>query len=256
MSQTAALAPARPARLVGTLYGLLTYVLFLPTFLYAWAWVAGILVPRTVDGPASELPFGAALAVNVALLGAFGLQHSGMARQGFKRWWTRIIPASLERQTYVLATNVCFWLLFALWQPMPAVVWSVSNPVAYWALAGVGVAGWLLVLAATFMINHFDLFGLRQTWYQFKAKPYPQLGFRVVFLYHWVRHPIQLGFLLAFWGAPHMTLGHLLFAAVTTAYILVALKLEERDLIAVFGEKYRDYKQQVGMLYPLRKYRG
>jgi len=247
---------AQTYRLAGTLYGILAYVLFLGTFLYAVGFVGNAVVPRTIDAPASGLPFGAALAINLALLGIFGLQHSGMARPAFKRWWTRIVPAALERQTYVLATNVCFWLLFAFWQPMTGVVWSIESPFLWSAVAAVGAHGWLLVLAATFMINHFDLFGLRQTWYQWKRRPCPELGFRVVFLYHWVRHPIQLGFLIAFWATPHMTAGRLLFAAVSTLYILVALKLEERDLVSAFGEKYESYRDQVGMLVPVRKYHG
>ena len=256
MSQTATLTPARVARQIGALYGVACYVFFLATFLYSVGWVTNLVVPASINAPASTMPWGSALMINLALLGMFGLQHSGMARAGFKRWWTRIIPAPLERQTYVLATNVCFWLLFAFWQPMTGVVWSVENPLGWWALTGAGALGWLLVLCATFMINHFDLFGLRQTWYQWKNQPYPDLGFRVVFLYHWVRHPIQLGFLIAFWFTPHMTVGHLLFAGVCTAYILVALQLEERDLIRSFGEKYQAYRAQVGMLCPARKYKG
>ncbi|MEM8883385.1 MAG: methanethiol S-methyltransferase [Planctomycetota bacterium] len=252
---TTALTTDRPNRLPGALYGVGCYVFFLVTFLYAVGFVADLIVPKTINGPATGVGTGVALLVNGLLMSIFALQHSVMARPAFKRWWTRYVPQSVERQTYVLATNVALWLLFAFWQPMPGVVWSVENPIGFWLLTGIGAVGWLTVLCATFMINHFDLFGLRQTWYHWKNQPTPALHFHERLLYRWVRHPIQMGFLIAFWGTAHMTVGHLLFAAACTAYIVVALQLEERDLVAQWGARYEEYRGRVRMLVPIRKNR-
>jgi protein-S-isoprenylcysteine O-methyltransferase Ste14 len=232
-------------------YGSLTYVLFLATFLYAVGFAGDLLVPRSVDrGPAA--PAGLALLGNVALLGLFGLQHSIMARRWFKERWTRIVPRPIERSTFVLLTCVVLVLLFWAWRPLPAVVWEVENPAVVFGLQALFWFGWLVVLAATFIIDHFDLFGLRQVIFYARGKPYPAPEFRERFFYRHVRHPLLLGFLIAFWSAPRMTVGHLLFALVTTAYILVAIRLEERDLARVHGDDYLDYRRRVPMLLPLR----
>ncbi|MHC4952959.1 MAG: methanethiol S-methyltransferase [Planctomycetota bacterium] len=247
-------SPAIGRRIAGTLYGVLTYACFAATLVYAICFVTGIVVPKTIDGPATTTSLPYAIAINLALLGLFGIQHTGMARPAFKRWWTRIIPASMERQTYVLTTCLCFGALFLWWQPMTGTVWNVESSARY-LIHGLGVFGWALMASSTFLINHFDLFGLRQTWFHARGKPYEEIGFRTPGWYKQVRHPIQLGFIIAFWCTPHMTAGRLLFAAVCTAYILVALQFEERDLTAVFGDKYREYKQRVRMLIPVRRQR-
>ena len=236
------------------LYGVIAYVLFLGVFLYAIGFVGNLLVPKTIDsGP--EGPFGMSLVINVVLLSIFALQHSVMARPAFKRWWKGVIPASVERNTYVLFTNIAFCLIFRFWQPMTGEIWRVESANGQAALLGLFGLGWLIVLLSTFMINHFDLFGLRQAWFNLQGREYEELGFRTPALYRYIRHPIQLGFLIAFWATPHMTAGHLLFAIVTTGYILVALQLEERDLVDQFGERYKGYRRQVSMLLPLGKYK-
>ena len=230
-------------------YGGLSYLVFLVAFTYAILFVGAILLPRNVDHGIAA-PLGSALAVNAALLGMFGIQHSVMARPGFKRWWTRFVPHSIERSTYVLLASAVLLLLYWQWRTMPGLVWDVRQPagrVALWVLFWLG---WATVLASTFMINHFDLFGLRQVYLAWRRKPYTELGFRTHLLYRLVRHPIMVGFLIAFWATPTMTAGHLLFALGTTAYILVALRLEERDLTAAMGERYRDYRRRVPMLVP------
>lgn len=239
------------ARLLSLLYGAACYAVFLATFLYAVAFVAGIGVPRHVDlGPPASL--GTALAVDLALLGLFAVQHSAMARPAFKRRWTRIVPAPLERSTYVLASSLALALLFWQWRPLPAVIWDVQDAALRGALYALSALGWLLVLASTFLINHFDLFGLRQVWRHARSRPLETHGpFVARAFYRVVRHPIMLGFLVAFWAAPTMSLGHLLFALMTTGYILVAVKcLEERDLVALYGDTYRDYQRRVPMLLP------
>lgn len=243
------------SRMLALLYGVACYALFLATFLYAIAFVAGAgaIVPKHIDnGPAGSA--GLAIAIDLLLLGAFALQHSGMARPAFKRWWTRIVPAPIERSTYVLLSSLALVALFWFWRPLPAVVWSVESPTAALALQVFSGVGWLLVLIGTFLIDHFELFGLRQVWLHHRQRTAPEGPFVVRALYRIVRHPIMLGFLIAFWATPVMTVGHLLFAVVTTAYILVAVKyLEERDLVAHFGETYRDYQRRVPMLLPLRR---
>ena len=235
-------------------YGLICYLMFLGVFAYAAGFVGNLVVPTSIDsGP--EGPLGTALLVNTLLLAAFAIQHTGMARRGFKRWWTRYVPAPVERATYVLATNLCFIVLFLLWQPMTATVWKVEGAGAT-ILQAVFVIGWCGVVVSTFMIDHFDLFGMRQVWFYFHKKTYPEIGFRVEGFYKYVRHPIQTCFLVAFWATPHMTVGHLLFAVVTTGYIVIAVKFfEERDLVHAFGERYRRYQEQVSMLLPTRKAR-
>ncbi len=236
-------------------YGAVCYVVFLAAFLYAIGFVGNLVVPRTVDH-GIEAPIVQAVVVNVLLLGLFAVQHSVMARPAFKRWWTRLVPKTIERSTYVLLSSLILFLLFWQWRTMPAVIWDVAWPpgrIALWALFG---AGWATVLASTFMINHFDLFGLRQVYVAWRGKPYTNLEFRTSLLYRVVRHPLMLGFIVAFWAAPTMTVGHLLFAAATTAYILIAVQLEEHDLTAALGEQYHDYRGRVPMLIPGLHRRG
>lgn len=243
------------SRLFALLYGAVCYAVFLATFLYAVAFVAGIGgVPKHIDnGTPTSLPL--ALGINLLLLTLFAMQHSVMARPAFKRWWTRFVPQVIERSTFVLASSLALALLFWQWRPLPLRVWDVEGDAARWALYGLLAVGWLLVLTSTFLINHFDLFGLRQVWRHARGHgPAPDAPFVVRALYRIVRHPIMLGFLIAFWATPTMTLGHLLFALMTTGYILVAVKfLEERDLVAQYGETYRAYQRQVPMLLPWRK---
>jgi protein-S-isoprenylcysteine O-methyltransferase Ste14 len=245
------------SRLSALLYGAACYAVFLATFLYAIPFVAGFGVPKHIDnGVPTSLPL--AMAINLVLLTLFALQHSVMARPAFKRRWTRFVPPVVERSTFVLATSLVLALLFWQWRPLPLRLWDVEGDAARWALYGLSAVGWLLVLASTFLINHFDLFGLRQVWRHARGQgPAPEAPFVVRALYRIVRHPIMLGFLIAFWATPTMSLGHLLFALVTTGYILVAVKfLEERDLVAQYGEAYRDYQRRVPMLLPWRKHQS
>lgn len=230
-------------------YGLVSYAIFFVTFLYALGFVGNFIVPKSIDS-APTMPFGAALAIDLALLGVFALQHSIMARPAFKRWWTRIIPEAAERSTYTLASSLALILLFALWQPLGGGVWNVQDPIGRAVLYALFAFGWGLVLATTFLINHFDLFGLRQVWLFFRGKPYTQLKFVMPGPYKLVRHPLYVGWLFAFWATPTMTATHLVFAAATTLYILIAIRLEERDLVAAHGPDYEDYRRQVPMLIP------
>jgi protein-S-isoprenylcysteine O-methyltransferase Ste14 len=231
-------------------YGAISYALFLVTFLYAVGFVGNLVVPKAIDtGPAGALPH--ALLVDVLLLGVFAVQHSVMARKGFKAWWTRIVPEPVERSTYVLASSLALALLFWQWQPIPGTLWSAESPVARTVLQALFWLGWAIVLSSTFMINHFDLFGLRQVYLRLKGEPYRQLPFVQVALYRFIRHPIMLGFLVAFWAAPDMSYGHLLFAVATTGYIFIGIWLEERDLRRVHGATYEQYRQQTSMIVPL-----
>ncbi len=230
-------------------YGLLTYAFFLATFLYAIGFVGNVVVPKSIDTGATA-PLIETLAVNLLLLGVFAIQHSVMARSAFKRRLTRLVPDSVERSTYVLASTAALALLFWQWRPMPEPVWTVTNGIGVTVLVGVFWLGWAMVLVSTFLISHFELFGLRQSFARLFALPASEQKFMTPFLYKRVRHPIYLGFLLAFWATPAMTAGHLLFAIMTMGYILVGIFFEERDMVARFGDRYRRYRNDVGMLLP------
>ena len=236
-------------RIAAFFYGLASYLVFFAAFLYAVGFVTGLGVPKTIDtGPV--VPISEALIVNLLLMSLFALQHSVMARQGFKRWWTQFVPQPIERSTYVLLASLALILLFWQWRPIPGVIWQVTNPQLAMAITGLSLVGWLLVLTSTFLINHFELFGVHQVVNNLAGKQMAAPRFKTPVLYKVVRHPIYLGFIIAFWAAPVMTVGHALFAAVTTAYIFVGIMLEERDLVGLFGDEYRRYRQRVSMLVP------
>jgi protein-S-isoprenylcysteine O-methyltransferase Ste14 len=229
------------------------YLFFACTFVYAMGFVGGVFVPKTVDSGA-PVPLVEAIAVDLLVLGIFAVQHSVMARKGFKRWWTRIVPPAIERSTYVLAATLALALLLWQWRPIAEpVLWRIENPAAVNAIWAIFWLGWGVLLLATFLINHFELFGLRQVFSLLTGREIPEAEFRTPFLYRYVRHPIYLGFVLAFWATPVMTAGHLLFAIGGTGYILVGIWFEERDLVAQFGERYSRYREQVGALIPWRK---
>ena len=231
------------------LYGVVSYAIFFGTFLYALGFVGNFAVPRTLDGVASA-GFASALLIDLGLLGLFAIQHSVMARPAFKRWFTRLVPVSAERSTYVLLSSLALIAMFAWWQPLGGVVWTVSDPTVRGVLWGCFAFGWLLVLVSTFLINHFDLFGLRQVWLQLTGRPYTDLKFGTPGPYRLVRHPLYVGWLFAFWATPTMTGTHLLFAFITTAYILVAIQFEENDLVDSLGADYRRYRERVPMIIP------
>ena len=229
-------------------YGVINYALFLGVFLYAIGFVGNIFVPVAIDG-VPQVSFWQAFVVDSVLLGIFALQHSVMARPGFKKWWTRAIPKPVERSTYVLFSNIAMVALFVFWEPMGGVVWNITEPAGQAVMWGVFATGWLLVLVSTFLINHFDLFGLRQVWLFLIGKPYSNLPFHTPAFYKLVRHPLYVGWFLALWATPTMTVTHLVFAIATAAYILIAIQLEERDLMDAHPE-YRAYREQVPMLIP------
>ncbi|MGA8414100.1 MAG: methanethiol S-methyltransferase [Xanthobacteraceae bacterium] len=239
-------------RLISFLYGLASYAIFFVTFLYAIGFVCGLVVPKTIDTGA-VVPTPEALIVNLLLMSVFAIQHSVMARKQFKQWWTQFVPAPIERSTYVLFTSLALILLFWQWRPMPTPVWQIGDASVAMAVTALSLVGWLVVLTSTFLINHFELFGLQQVVNNLAGRSAAAPRFRTPLYYKFVRHPIYLGFIIAFWAAPTMTVGRLLFAAVTTAYIFVGIFLEERDLVDLFGDEYRRYRERVSMLVPWRK---
>lgn len=233
-------------------YGLLSYAVFLATALYAIGFIGGFLVPTTLDGE-PRVPFLDALLIDTLLLALFAVQHSVMARPAFKRMWTRVVPEPIERSTYVLFSSAALILLYWQWRPMTDLVWDVDNEIARNAIWAAFALGWLLVLISTFLINHFDLFGLRQVYLYLRETRYTELPFQIASFYKVVRHPLLLGFIIAFWAAPTMTVGHLLFTLATTAYMLVAIQFEERDMVRFHGQAYVEYRQRVRMIVPLPK---
>ena len=236
-------------RLVAFLYGIVAYLAFAIVIVYAIGFVCGLVVPKTIDsGPVG--PLMESIVINLVLMTIFALQHSVMARPQFKKWWTKIVPQSVERSTFVLFSSLALALVFWQWRPIPGVVWEVKEPTLAAFLLYLGLFGWVLVFISTFMINHFELFGLHQVANNLAGKPMPAMKFKTPMLYNVVRHPIYLGFIIFVWATPVMTAGHLLFAAVVTAYIFVGIALEEHDLIAVFGDEYRRYRQRVAMIVP------
>lgn len=236
-------------KLLAALYSALVYVFFLAVFLYAIGFVENVLVPKTIDSGTSGSLAGSLL-IDAGLLGLFAVQHSVMARPGFKRLWTRVVPWDIERSTFVLFASLALALVCWQWRPLPQTVWSIEDPIAVKVLLVVSWSGWGLLLLSTFLISHFHLFGLSQGFARLLGSRLPEPAFMTPFLYRWLRHPIYAGFILAFWAAPHMSLGHLFFAVATTGYIFVGIWFEERDLIAHFGDRYRQYRETVGMLVP------
>lgn len=238
-------------RLLALIYGFLAYVGFLGTFVYAICFIGDIAVPKTIDSGA-ESPLFLAVAINALLLGTFAIQHSVMARQGFKRAWTKVVPKHLERPTYVLAASLALMLVLWQWRPIPQMVWELHG-IAATVLSVTFWLGWALLLTSTFLINHFELFGMQQVWGYFRGKEYQGAAFRTPSLYRMVRHPLYLGFVIAFWSAPQMSLGHLIFSIGCTGYILLGIYFEERDLVTTHGLTYRRYREQVPMLVPFLK---
>lgn len=236
-------------RMATLAYGIVCYLVFFLTFLYTIAFVGDFLVPRTIDSGRAS-PAALAWLIDIGLLGLFAVQHSGMARHGFKRWVTKWMPVPIERSTYVLLSSLVIILMFWQWRPLPGTVWDVQASWAYWLLYAVFGFGWFMVLSSTFVIDHFDLFGLRQTWLKARGLDYTPPEFKDHLYYRLIRHPLLLGFVIAFWATPRMSVGHLLFAVATTGYMLLAIQLEERDLIAAHGEDYRRYRKEVPMMCP------
>ena len=242
----------RTPRFIAFVYGAVAYLTFLVTILYAIGFVMGVVVPKTID-TGSETRVISALVTNLVLMSLFAVQHSVMARKSFKQRWTRFIPQPVERSTYVLFASLALLLLFWQWRPMPAIVWHIAQPELAAVLTGLSLLGWVIVFTSTYLINHFELFGLHQVTSNLVGREVPAPRFRTPLYYNFVRHPIYLGFIIAFWATPTMSVGHLLFAAVTTAYIFVGIWLEERDLVDLFGDQYRDYARRVSMIVPWRK---
>lgn len=242
----------RISKITAFLYGIAAYLAFFITILYAMGFVGGYAVPKSIDTGPDTSPAEAIL-INVLLMLLFTIQHSVMARKRFKQWWTQYVPKPAERSTYVLLASLCLLLLFWQWRPIPAIVWQVHEPDVAAAVAAVSLVGWIIVFTSSFLINHFELFGLHQVTANLAGQEIPAPQFRTPLYYKFVRHPLYLGLIIAFWATPEMSLGHLLFAVVTTLYIFVGILLEERDLIELFGDQYRRYRDQVSMLIPWRR---
>jgi protein-S-isoprenylcysteine O-methyltransferase Ste14 len=240
------------SRIFAFLYGVAAYLFFAVTFLYAVAFVSNVIVPTTIDTGSASLPATAA-SIDLALMALFAIQHSVMARQGFKAWWTRFVPPAIERSTYVVASSAALALLLWQWRPIPVVVWWVQNPGFAVLLLGLQLIGWIIVGLSTFLISHFELFGLAQVARNLIGHAPQPPEFRTPLFYRFVRHPLYLGFVIAFWATPIMSVGHLLFAVVTTAYIFIGIALEERDLVQFFGDQYRRYQARVPMIFPFKK---
>jgi len=239
-------------RIISFLYGVVSHVLFLLVFMYMVGFLSNFIVPKSIDSGAVG-PFGLALIVNILLLALFAIPHSIMARPGFKQWWTTIVPKHIERSTYVMQGNLFMILLMWQWQPMVGVVWRVENTVGaliLWSLFGIG---WVAIVISSFMVNHFDLFGTRQVYLHLLNREYSPLEFKTRGFYNYVRHPLMVGWIVAFWATPDMTVGHLVFAIGTTVYILIAIQIEERDLVKFHGEAYEGYRRRVSMLVPFKK---
>ncbi len=239
-------------RILSFIYGLIAYLTFLMTFLYLIGFEENLLVSKSLDSAATE-NLTIALLINLVLIGLFGLQHSGMARPGFKKWCLNTIPSHLERSTYVLMTCFILIILFWQWRPLGGTIWEVKNITLTYLLYSISALGWLIVFLSTLLINHFDLFGLRQVYLYFKSEKYQHLDFKIIGFYNYVRHPLMLGFLIAFWFTPKMTITHLIFALGMTTYIIIAIHLEEKDLIDIYGDLYKEYQQKVSMLIPFPK---
>ncbi len=242
----------RISKMIGFLYGIAAYLTFFVTILYAMGFVGGYAVPKSIDtGPETSLA--EAILVNLLLMLLFAVQHSVMARKRFKTWWTQYVPRPVERSTYVLTASLCLLLLFWQWRPIPPIVWQIHDPDVAVTVAAVSLIGWVIVLTSSFLISHFELFGLHQVTAHLAGHEIAAPQFRTPLYYKFVRHPLYLGFIIAFWVTPTMTAGHLLFAAVTTAYIFIGMLLEERDLEDLFGDDYRRYRQRVSMILPWRR---
>ena len=239
-------------RTIAFMYGVVVYLIGLVATLYTVGFVGNMVVPKTIDS-GEPGQFGPALLIDTLLLGLFGIQHSLMARPGFKQWWTGLVPQPVERSTYVLFTSLALGLIFWGWQPITSVVWTVESPPGRALLWSLYFIGWAIVFWTTFLINHFDLFGLRQVYFFLREQKYTYPGFVTPLFYKLVRHPLMLGFLIAFWVTPHMTVGHLVFSVVMTAYILYAIQLEERDMVSALGKTYEEYREQVPMVLPVPK---